>query len=82
MIERERRIASVFKDDLKKVRTGIALTFNKHNDGKTKSFRELMVMHRTRMLTTIQEALETTKSMKIKLKVDITYMKIVGGFEG
>ena len=41
-----------------------------------------MVMHRTRMLTTIQEALETTKAMKIKLKVDITYMKIVGGFEG
>ena len=42
---------SVFKDDLKKVMTGIALSFNKHNDGKTKSFRDLMSMHRPRMLT-------------------------------
>ena len=73
---------SVFKDDLKKVRAGIALTFNKHNDGKTKSFRELMAMHRPRMLTAIQEALETKKSMKIKLRVDITYKKIVEGFDG
>ena len=48
---------SVFKDDLKKVRTGIALTFNEHNDGNTKSFRELMAMHRARMRTAVQEAL-------------------------
>ena len=73
---------SVFKDDLKKVRAGIALTFNRHNDGKTKSCRELMVMHRPRMLMAIQEALETKKSMKIKLRVDITYKKIVEGFDG
>ena len=73
---------SVFKDDLKKVRTGIALSFNKHNDGKTKSFRELMAMHRPRMLTATQEALETKKCMKIKLSVDITYKKIVEGFDG
>ena len=50
---------SVFKED--QVKTGIALTFNKHNDGKTKSFRELMAMRRPRMLMAIQEALETKK---------------------
>ena len=50
---------SVFKDDLKKVRAGKALTFNKHNDGKPKSCRELMAMHRPRMLAATQEALET-----------------------
>ena len=84
-LERERDAlhgVSVFKDDLKKVRAGIALTFNRHNDGKTKSCRELMVMHRPRMLMAIQEALETKKSMKIKLRVDITYKKIVEGFDG
>ena len=41
-----------------------------------------MAMHRPRMLTAIQEALETKKSMKIKLRVDITYNKIVEGFGG
>ena len=84
-LERERDAlhgVSVFKDDLKKVRTGIALTFSKHNDGNTKSFRELMAMHRPRMLAAIQEALETKKSMKIKFRVDITYKKIVEGFDG
>ena len=74
--------ASVFKDDLKKVRNGIALSFNKHNDGKTKSFRELMARRRPRMLTAIQDALETKKSMKIKLRVDIAYKKIIEGFDG
>ena len=68
---------SVFKDELKKVRAGIALTFNKHNDGKTKSFRQLMSMHRPRMRMAIQEALETKKSIKIKIRVDIAYNKIV-----
>jgi hypothetical protein len=84
-LERERGAlhgVSVFKDDLKKVRTGIVLIFNKHNDGKTKSFGELMAMYRPRMLMAIQEALETKKSMKIKLRVDITYKKIVEGFDG
>ena len=84
-LERERDAlhgVSVFKDDLKKVRAGIALTFNKHNDNKTKCFRELMAMHRPRMLTAIQEALETKRSMKIKLRVDITYKKVVEGFDG
>ena len=52
---------SVLKDDLKKVKTGIALKFNEHNDGKTKGFRELMSMHRPRMRMAIQEALETKK---------------------
>ena len=47
---------SVFKDDRKKVRTGIALIFNKHNNGKTKSYRELMAMRIPRMMTAIQEA--------------------------
>ena len=73
-LERERDAlhgVSVLKDDRKKVRADIALTFNKHSTGKTKSFRKLMAMHRPRMLTTIQEALETEKSMKIKLRVDI-----------
>ena len=85
MLDRERDAlhgVSVFKDDLKKVRTGIALTFNKHNDGKTKSFRELMAMRRPRMPTAIQEALETKQSMKIKLRVDITYKKIIEGLDG
>ena len=73
---------SVFKDDRKKVRTGISLTFNKHNNGKTKSYRELMAMRRPRMLTAIQEALETKKSMTIKLRADTTYKKIIEGFDG
>ena len=70
---------SVFKDDRKKVRTGIALTFNKHNNGKTKSYRELMAMRIPRMMTAIQEALETKKSMKIKFRVDTTYKNIIKG---
>ena len=41
-----------------------------------------MAMHRPRMLTAIQEASETKKSTKIKLRVDITYKKIVEGFDG
>ena len=73
---------SVFKDDLKKVRTGLALTFSKHNNGKTKIFRELSSMHRPRILAAIQEALETKKSMKTKLRVDITFKKIIVGFDG
>ena len=73
---------SLFKDDLKQVRTGVALTFNRHDDGKTKSFRELLAMHRPRMLTAMQEALETKHAMKIKLRVDITYKKIIEGFDG
>ena len=84
-LERERdalRGVSVLKDDLKKVRAGKALTFNKHNDGKTKSFRELMPMHKPRMLAAIQEALETKKSMKIKLRVDLPYKNVIEGFDG
>ena len=49
MLERERDALygrAVAKGDLKKVRTRITWTFNKHNDGKIKSFRELMAMHR------------------------------------
>ena len=69
-------------NDLKKVKAGIALTFNKHNDGKTKSCREVTGMRRPRMLTAIQVALETKKLMKTKLKVDITYKKIVEGLDG
>ena len=41
-LERERDAlhgVSVFKDDLKKDRAGIALTFIKHNDGETKASR-------------------------------------------
>ena len=41
-----------------------------------------MAMHRPRMLTAIQEALETKKSIKTKLRVDITYKRIVEGFDG
>ena len=40
--ERERDAlygVSIFKDDLKKVRTGITLSVSKHNDGETQSFR-------------------------------------------
>ena len=84
-LERERDAlhgVSRFKDDLKQVRTGVALTFNRHDDGKTKSFRELLAMHRTRMLTALQEALETKKTMKTKLRVDITYKKIIERFDG
>ena len=73
---------SVFKDDLKKVRTCIALSFNKHNNGKTKSYRELVAMRIPRMVTAIQEALETKKSMKIKFRVDTTCKKIIKGFDG
>ena len=41
-----------------------------------------MSMHRPRMLAAMQEALETNKSMKIKLRVQITYKKIVEGLDG
>ena len=34
------------------------------------------------MLTAMQEALETKKTMKIKLRVDITYKKIIEGLDG
>ena len=84
-LEREKdalHSVSVFKDDLNKVRTGIVSTFNRHNDGKTKSFRELMAMRRPRMLAAIQEALDTKKLMKIKLRVDITYREIIEDFDG
>ena len=63
---------AVTKDDLKKVRAGITLNFNKHNDGKTKSVRKLMAMHRARMLATIVEALEAKQSMQINLRVETT----------
>ena len=84
-LERERDAlhgVSLFKDDLKQVRTDVAFTFNKHDDGKTKRFRQLMAMHRPRMLTAILEALETKQSMKTKLRIDITYKKIIEGFDG
>ena len=60
-LERERGAlygVSKAKGDMKKVRTGITLTCNKHNDGSTKSFRELRAIHRARMLSTSLEALE------------------------
>ena len=84
-LERERDAfngVAVAKDDLKNVRTGIALTFDKHSDGKTKSFRELMVTRRARLLSAILEALEAKKSMQINLRVEITYVKIVESFDG
>ena len=41
-----------------------------------------MAMRRPRMLTAIQEALETKKSMTIRLRADTTYKKIIEGFDG
>ena len=65
---------AVAKDDLEKVQTGITLTFHRHNDGKTKSFRELMAMHTVRMLAAILEALEANNSMNSKLRVETSYV--------
>ena len=41
-----------------------------------------MAMHRARMLATILEALEAKTSMKIKLRVEITCVKIVESVDG
>ena len=63
--ERERDAlygASVSKDDLKKVRIGPTLTYKNPNDGKTKSVREAMAMHKARMLSAILEALQANNA--------------------
>ena len=73
---------SVAKDDLKKVRTGLTLSFNKHKDGTTKSSKELMVIHKVKMRSTSLEALEAKKKIKINHRVQITYVTIVKSFDG
>ena len=69
------------KGDLEKVRTKISLKFKKNNDGKM-SIMELVKHHKSSLVAAVREASDRKTSMKIRLRLNITYVKPDEHFDG
>ena len=75
--------ADIVIGDLEKVRTKIEIKFKKQHDGpETRSFHELIAKQRARIYNAVSQALERKQSMKIKMRLELTYKKPNPGFDG
>ena len=63
----------LFTDDLNRLTTGFTITF-KGND-KTMEFREVYDKFKSRSISSIEELRRTKKHMKVKFRLEITYVK-------
>ena len=72
--------ANIIMGDMSKAKTGMYINFI--GDDKKMQFRELIAKHRTRIINSVSEMLQVKKSMKIKMRLHITYMKPVERFDG
>ncbi|MFM7984576.1 MAG: hypothetical protein ACKPKO_35140 [Candidatus Fonsibacter sp.] len=67
--------ANIVMGDMSKAKTGMYINFK--GADKQMQFREIMAKHKARIIGGVSEMLEAKKSMKIKMRLHITYEKPV-----
>ena len=70
------------RGDLGQVRTRVSFNFKKHNDGISKSLIELINTHKTIMVAATKGAIENKESMKIRLRLNVSYVKPIEHVDG